>query len=392
MQVNKFSKLKRQEKFFTISLGICCAILCMMVMLSLIITSGIKILDNISLNLLILLLFSIVYILPVIGLVSLFLGLLYIVKMLRYNGKKGKMILKSTGIFLFTLILLFLTFYTFLQTLFHNSVIILYTYRTLATLDIVFIILLYVVCYNQFKFLIKDSINKLDNLQEKNKIIKEDSATCSFRSSNTKNFLIFGCTLVIIVVIGIFVIIVQYKDTENQSKHLMENKVSHNNIEEISENESNTYYINAQIGYKIHLGSLWRDRYQVEIYKTEDRGQNWQKIDSNLTEVYIRSEFMFLDENIGFVHDPYGGVDSYDILKITRDGAKTWEEVKLNKADNIKENNIFIKNLPIVNGENLEVIAYTVDSTRSPKYKYYKFESRDRGITWNYVEEIEDYK
>lgn len=99
---------------------------------------------------------------------------------------------------------------------------------------------------------------------------------------------------------------------------------------------------------------------------------------------------MFLDENIGFVHDPYGGVDSYDILKITRDGTKTWEEVKVNKQDIIKENNIFIKNLPTVNGENLEIIAYTVDSTRSPKYKYYKFESRDKGITWNYIEEIEE--
>lgn len=383
MQVNKFSKLKRQEKFFTISLGICCAILCMMVMLSLIITSGIKILDNISLNLLILLLFSIVYILPVIGVVSLFLGLLYIVKMLRYNGKKGKMILKSTGIFLFTLILLFLTFYTFLQTLFHNSVIILYTYRTLATLDIVFIILLYVVCYNQFKFLIKDSIDKLDNLQEKTEI-KNDKIP----NLNNKSFLIFGCTLVLIVVIGIIVIIGHYK--ENQSQSLMENKVADNNIEEIIENESNTYYINEEMGFKIYLGNLWRDRYQVEIYKTKDGGQNWQKVDSNLTEVYIESEFMFLDENIGFVHDPYGGVDSYDILKITRDGAKTWEEVKVNKPDSIKENNIFIKNLPTVNGENLEIIAYTVDSTRSPKYKYYKFESRDKGITWNYIEEIEE--
>ena len=298
--------------------------------------------------------------------------------MLRYNGKKGKMILKSTSIFLVTLILLFSTFYTFVQTFFNNYAIILYAYRTLAILDIVFIILLYIICYNQFKFLIKDNINQLDNLQDKTEI-KNDK----LQNLNNKSFFIFGCTLVLIVVIGIIVIIGQYK--ENQSQSLMENKVADNNIEEIIENESDTYYINKEMGFKIYLGNLWRDRYQVEIYKTKDGGQNWQKVDSNLTEVYIKSEFMFLDENIG-----YGGVDSYDILKITRDGAKTWEEVKVDKPDSIKENNIFIKNLPTVNGENLEIIAYTVDSTRSPKYKYYKFESRDKGITWNYIEEIEE--
>lgn len=162
--------------------------------------------------------------------------------MLRYNGKKGKIILKSTSIFLVTLILLFSTFYTFVQTFFNNYAIILYAYRTLAILDIVFIILLYIICYNQFKFLIKDNINQLDNLQDKTEI-KNDK----LQNLNNKSFLIFGCTLVLIVVIGIIVIIGQYK--ENQSQSLMENKVADNNIEEIIENESNTYYINKEMGF-----------------------------------------------------------------------------------------------------------------------------------------------
>ena len=33
MQVNKFNKLKRQEKFFAITLGICCILLCIIVIL-----------------------------------------------------------------------------------------------------------------------------------------------------------------------------------------------------------------------------------------------------------------------------------------------------------------------------------------------------------------------
>lgn len=129
----------------------------------------------------------------------------------------------------------------------------------------------------------------------------------------------------------------------------------------------------------------FRDRYAVQIYKTEDGGENWEEINTNLSEVYIGSKFMFLNEDVGFLHDPHGGVDSYATLKITTDGGYTWEDVTVNKPEEITEKNIFFKDLPTVDGDKLKVIVYTV---RYPNEKYYEFESTDYGKTWDYVREV----
>lgn len=154
-------------------------------------------------------------------------------------------------------------------------------------------------------------------------------------------------------------------------------------------NQSKTFHVNDEYWVMVSLSAPWRDRCQVVIYKTEDKGENWDKIDTNLDEVYIGSEFEFLSEEIGFVHDPYGGVDSYDTVKMTRDGGKTWEELNVNKPSSIKEKNIFYRELPKMVDGRLELIAYTVTPAESQKYKYFKFESENLGKTWNYIEELE---
>ena len=261
-----------------------------------------------------------------------------------------------------------------------------YSYRTLAVIDIFIIIFMYIKVSKQFKYIVQENLKEIDEKVQKNEAHE-------FSRENKRKILIF--VAIVLVILVLIVLIMFAINSSNKSKLIENNNINHAEDEtedesnEIKEKAGQTYFVNENQGFMINLSDFWRDRYQVEILKTNDGGTTWEKVDSNLTEVYIETEFMFLDANIGFVHDPYGGIDSYDIVKMTNDGGKTWNDLKINKPDIITENNIFFKGLPTENNGELSIIAYTVDLGRTPKYKYFKFVSDDMGETWEFVKELD---
>lgn len=197
-----------------------------------------------------------------------------------------------------------------------------------------------------------------------------------------------------ICILGIVIIMVAAKDYKENKTHgdLIgeQESTSENTVEsDVPKiNDIKTYFISENIGFRIELNNLWRDRYSVTIYTTSNNGTTWNEIDSNLDEVYAGSEFMFLSKDVGFVHDPYGGVDSFDTVKVTLDGGKTWNELNIDKPDEITAKNIFFRDLPEMVDGKLKVIAYTVQSVADSDYTYYEFDSEDLGKSWDFVREV----
>ena len=197
-----------------------------------------------------------------------------------------------------------------------------------------------------------------------------------------------------ICILGIIIIIVAAKDYKENKIHenlISEQESASKNAVESDvpkTNDTKTYLISENIGFRIELNNLWRDKYSVTIYTTSDNGTTWNKIDSNLDEVYEESEFMFLSKDVGFVHDPYGGVDSFDTVKVTLDGGKNWNKLNIDKQDEITAKNIFFRDLPEMVDGKLKVIAYTVQSVADSDYTYYEFESEDLGKSWDFVREV----
>lgn len=370
------NKAKKIQKIFCIGLGICCTILGLILCMLLFSTSDIAINQGIALNVMIILALAVYFLLPVVGIIFLVIIIMYIIQMKKFHGKKLKMILEFVIPIALIVLILIATFYTYIN--FFTQ----YFYRTLAIINIFIIIFMYIKVSKQFKYIVQENLKEVDEKVQESEVHK-------FSRENKKKIIIFAA--IVLVILAIIVLIIFAINSDNKSKLIENNNINHVEVEtnEIVERAGQTYFVNENQGFKINLSNFWRDRYQVEILKTNNGGTTWEKVDSNLTEVYIETEFMFLDANIGFVHDPYGGIDSYDIVKMTNDGGKTWNNLKINKPDIITENNIFFKGLPTENNGELSIIAYTVDSGRMPKYKYFKFVSDDMGETWEFVKELD---
>lgn len=264
------------------------------------------------------------------------------------------------------------------------------TYIILLALSIISLVFWHDNLLKQYKFMIQEAINKerenKGEREEKETLTENEIKASGKRKIITTLIIIVAC----VVVIGIVYAIIEAKrEAETRERLEILNQIENNNIAEEEKQEEYSYFSDEKNGIRIEMRYPFRDRCTVEIYKTKDGRETWNEIDSNIGSVYVGTEFMFISEDIGFCHDPHGGVDSYASLQITTDGGYTWEEVKVNKPDVITENNIFFKDLPRAEGEKLTVVAYTVRLNRWPNEKYYMFESTDSGKTWNFVKELQ---
>ena len=266
------------------------------------------------------------------------------------------------------------------------DIIILASNILLLALAIISLVFFYDNISKQYKSMINSEIGKEENISEE---IVQKEIVASGRKK------IIMASIVLAAIIVVFILIVAISDAikdkkEQERKKELEEFVSSYSVPEEEETSKDfEYFANESEGILIHMGTPWRDRCLITIKKTEDGGKNWEEIQTNLSEVYEGSTFMFISKNVGFVHDIHGGYDSFANLKRTDDGGYTWKDVKVNKPDVITEKNIFFNGLPTENGDKLELIAYTFDLGRDPEYKYFKFESDDLGETWNFVEEVD---
>lgn len=444
------SKLKIDVKIFKILLLLSCITLGILVFLLIFCTTKIAIETDLTILSGIILIIGIMYVLPVLGVLFVILGIMYLIRALQYKGKKLSKILTVTLIFIFLVISISLSYYTFIEngltdtyeikvnskiSEVEDSTIKSNLISRLGNEDIYvkkIILKAYLLSFDEDIYYEENGEGKVDYgnatdieysyLREKGTDISE-LTRIPYKLFGTaaivlivllcinsiKQYKLFSSnelskkdTIKIIFVIGIcilgIIIIIfvakDHKRHKGYDEYIEEQEgnteIPENTVESDIPKTSDTkdYFISENIGFKVELDNLWRDRYTVEIYTTSDNGQNWKKVESNLDEAYIGSEFMFLTKDIGFIHDPYGGVDSFDTVKVTLDGGQNWNELNIDKPEEITASNIFFRDLPTMEDGKLKIIAYTVQSVADSLYTYYEFESDDLGESWEFVREV----
>ena len=320
---------------------------------------------------------------------------MYFAKMLRFNKEKRKMmgyIIIST-ISLVTFI--FLSCFMFFS---YESNVNWYTYLLdilFLSLSIISLVLWHDNMLKQYKLVTLDLIDMEKIKSGKNEYVEDENRITQSEifASGKKKLAILLIVFTIILVLAIGTALVN-NVLKTNNEEFEENKDKVNYVDESKEDvqkqmDEYEYFSDENNGTLIQMKAPFRDQYIIEIYKTNDAGKTWNKIKTNLSQVYVGTTCIFLNENVGFIHDPHGGVDSYASLLITTDGGYTWNDVKVNKPDIITENNIFFKDLPKQEDNKLTVIAYTVRLNRDPNKRYYEFESKDLGKKWDFVKELE---
>ena len=386
MELNKVKKYKRQEKFFSILLMTFCigsGILISLVLLGLM---TFPLFTYFGFGTIALTAIASIYIVPVLAVIWIILILMYISKLLRYKKGKGFMVFRTVFSIIILALMLVGVLILFSKYGIKLDIIILASNILLLALAIISLVFFYDNISKQYKSMINSEIGKEENISEE--IVQKEIV-----ASGRKKIIMASIVLAAIIVVFILIVAISdaIKDKKEQErkKELEEFFSSYSVPEEEETSKDFEYFANESEGILIHMGTPWRDRCLITIKKTEDGGKNWEEIQTNLSEVYEGSTFMFISKNVGFVHDIHGGYDSFANLKRTDDGGYTWKDVKVNKPDVITEKNIFFNGLPTENGDKLELIAYTFDLGRDPEYKYFKFESDDLGETWNFVEEVD---
>lgn len=386
MELNKVKKYKRQEKLFSILLMTFCIASGILISLVLLGVMTFPLFTYFGFGTIALTAIASIYIVPVLVVIWIILILMYISKLLRYKKGKGFMVFRTVFSIIILALMLVGVLILFSKYGIKLDIIILASNILLLALAIISLVFFYDNISKQYKSMINSEIGKEENISEE--IVQKEIV-----ASGRKKIIMASIVLAAIIVVFILIVAISdaIKDKKEQErkKELEEFFSSYSVPEEEETSKDFEYFANESEGILIHMGTPWRDRCLITIKKTEDGGKNWEEIQTNLSEVYEGSTFMFISKNVGFVHDIHGGYDSFANLKRTDDGGYTWKDVKVNKPDVITEKNIFFNGLPTENGDKLELIAYTFDLGRDPEYKYFKFESDDLGETWNFVEEVD---
>lgn len=386
MELNKVKKYKRQEKLFSILLMTFCIASGILISLVLLGLMTFPLFTYFGFGTIALTAIASIYIVPVLAVIWIILILMYISKLLRYKKGKGFIVFRTVFSIIILALMLVGVLILFSKYGIKLDIIILASNILLLALAIISLVFFYDNISKQYKSMINSEIGKEENISEE--IVQKEIV-----ASGRKKIIIASIVLAAIIVVFILIVAISdaIKDKKEQErkKELEEFFSSYSVPEEEETSKDFEYFANESEGILIHMGTPWRDRCLITIKKTEDGGKNWEEIQTNLSEVYEGSTFMFISKNVGFVHDIHGGYDSFANLKRTDDGGYTWKDVKVNKPDVITEKNIFFNGLPTENGDKLELIAYTFDLGRDPEYKYFKFESDDLGETWNFVEEVD---
>lgn len=144
-----------------------------------------------------------------------------------------------------------------------------------------------------------------------------------------------------------------------------------------------------------YLESILAQRSTIRIEKTEDGGNTWLSVhetSDNYITIHNGAEFVFIDENIGFINDPgLAGTDGENRgLMVTNNGGKTFEGVNIIHPDNIEERNLFVKGVPYEENGILKVQIYTINHNKDPERTYYEFISKNKGKNWEYSKMIKN--
>jgi len=187
--------------------------------------------------------------------------------------------------------------------------------------------------------------------------------------------------------------------TNNISKPvILDSNKQEINREEVKKEESNTKYIleddilyekiineNTRIRV-VNLGPILAQRSVIDIEKSTDNGKTYISQTEDGVTIHNGAEFIFIDENIGFINDSglAGTSGENKGFLVTIDGGKTFKEANVIHPLSIEEKNLLVKGVPYIKDGRLNVQIYTINHSKYPERTYYEFTSYDNGVTWKY--------
>lgn len=133
----------------------------------------------------------------------------------------------------------------------------------------------------------------------------------------------------------------------------------------------------------VNNGYILAQRSIVSVQKTIDGGKTWteQIEDSDgFIQIHNNSQFIFIDENIGFINDPgLAGTNGENRgLLVTTNGGKNFLDSNIVNENNI-DGDIFFEGVPYVENKTLKAKGYIIENSQKRKIILY---STDNGLTW----------
>ena len=136
----------------------------------------------------------------------------------------------------------------------------------------------------------------------------------------------------------------------------------------------------------VYKGAVLAQRSIIGIKKSTDGGVTWKEQKEDL-QIHNGAEFIFLDENLGFINDPgLAGTEGENRgLIVTTNGGKTFVDANIIHPSTITEKNLFVSGLPYLEDGKLKVKIYTINYQKNPVKTYYEFYSQDNGLNWKCI-------
>lgn len=138
----------------------------------------------------------------------------------------------------------------------------------------------------------------------------------------------------------------------------------------------------------VYLDSILAQRMLINIQKTIDGGNTWEnqlQMSNGYLTIHNGADFVFLNENIGFINDQglAGTLGENRKLLVTTDGGKNFVKANIIKPNTIMAENLFIDDIPYLEDNILKIKVYIIEYNNSYQEKiYYEFYSEDNGLNW----------
>lgn len=159
-------------------------------------------------------------------------------------------------------------------------------------------------------------------------------------------------------------------------------------------NSSNQFHLSKKVGYRLEITAVALGNRSYSLNKTTDGGTTWKTINEDPFSGMLGSAagITFLNDKLGFICLSYNGGRNGQLYR-TADGGISYKkvdlpEVKVSLSGEGTYNPFDLPGMPYKNGKALDIlVGQGSDGDYNGGCKAL-YESKDDGVTWNYVKEV----